>query len=138
MIANIFQAQTSVLQGYVQTGAYARISVRLSSIAPAPNSQTVPVCLCAELTTDNVLEAYDFPANLDGWAVDGILEPLRSAGAATQVRTEEEDITTRVMAVYTRRQVRKSAVCANAALSRGCSYPSYAVCGRLSPEERGS
>jgi hypothetical protein len=50
------------------------------------------VCVCvyvrcahAELTTDNVLEAYDFPANLDGWSVDALLEPLRSAGAATQV-----------------------------------------------------
>ena len=39
----------------------------------------------AELTTENVLEAYDFPAHMDGWAVDGLLEPLRSAGAATQV-----------------------------------------------------
>lgn len=92
---------------------YARISVRFSTVAPPPNSETVPVCLCAELTTDNVLEAYDFPANLDGWAVDGLLEPLRSAGAATQVRKQEEDVTTRVMVVYTRCQVRKSAVCAN-------------------------
>ena len=42
-------------------------------------------CSLAELTTDNVLEAYDFPTHLDGWAIDDLLEPLRSAGAATQV-----------------------------------------------------
>ncbi len=40
---------------------------------------------CTELTTDNVLEAYDFPAHIDGWAIDSLLEPLRSAGASTQV-----------------------------------------------------
>jgi hypothetical protein len=52
---------------------------------PTPPS----IRLCAELTTDNVLEAYDFPANLDGWAVDGLLEPLRAAGAGTQVQTHQ-------------------------------------------------
>ena len=36
----------------------------------------------AELTTENVLEAYDFPAHMDGWAVDGLLEPLRSAASS--------------------------------------------------------
>ena len=32
-----------------------------------------------------MLEAFDFAAHLDGWAVDSLLEPLRNAGAATQV-----------------------------------------------------
>ena len=38
----------------------------------------------SDMSTDNILEAYDFPAHLDGWGVDALLEPLRSSGAATQ------------------------------------------------------
>ena len=57
-------------------------------LSPSPSRCVVRVraCVaCTELTTDNVLEAYDFPAHIDGWAIDSLLEPLRSAGASTQV-----------------------------------------------------
>ena len=61
-------------------------SLSISLPLPLPAYVRVRACVaCTELTTDNVLEAYDFPAHIDGWAIDSLLEPLRSAGASTQV-----------------------------------------------------
>ena len=61
-------------------------SLSISLPLPLPAYVRVRACVaCTELTTDNVLEAYDFPAHINGWAIDSLLEPLRSAGASTQV-----------------------------------------------------
>jgi hypothetical protein len=38
-----------------------------------------------DLTTDNILEAYDLPKFLDEWNVQQLLKPLLDCGASVQV-----------------------------------------------------
>ena len=40
-----------------------------------------------DLTTDNILEAYNFPKFLDDWNLQQLLKPLLDYGSTVQVAT---------------------------------------------------